>query len=291
MSSAAIPIQDFLGENRLRLGDILLFRRKGSFFARGLSRLTGDYFAHAGMVFATPQTDPGFTKAFVIECSFSGVDITPFDHFIEKRSRYVVCVKRLEREWLDDRLRKTIRGHALNYIKAEYSFKTLTDLFLRAEAHLLFPRRNDGRRRAEMLERALRRDMKLPQAFICSGFVQYAFFEGVQRALGSERDDDAHTALAECYFAGERRTRNLRADLLSVSPQDIADSDKLNWKYLMHRGDVFDVGSKQEAMTLIDDLGSARVPKHQPAIRAISSPAKPRLDRRSAVIWRDVPPE
>jgi hypothetical protein len=245
-------LEEFLASGRLQLGDIVLFRRKGSFFARNLTRLTGDYFSHRGLVFATPHTDRGFTKTYVLECSFSGVDITPFERFVSKRSAYVICIKRLERDWVDNRLRRAIRGHALNYIKAEYSFRTLTDLFLRAEAHMLYPNRRAKARRASMLAQTLRRGFKLPRAFICSGFVQFALFEAVRRAIADERSECSEEHLEECYFAAERWTDSLQADLLSVTPQDMADSPRLNWKYLIHQGKAFEVLSQDDVLQRVE---------------------------------------
>ena len=246
-------IENALGSGQLQLCDILLFRKKHSFFARNLSFLTGDFFSHAGMVFATPATDPGFTKSYVIECNFAGVDISPLERFLERRGRYVMAVKRFERAWFDDDLKRAVRGHTLNYIKAEYSLRTLTDLFLRGEAHLHFNRRRDGATRAARIERALNREMKLPHAFICSGFVQFGFYEGVRRAIVSGAVDIPEHALGECYFAPARRSATLRADLLSVSPQDMADCTSLSWKYLVQSGiDAREVGSEEE---VIDALG------------------------------------
>ena len=256
------PLDEFLSAGHLQLGDIVLFRRKGSFFARNLTRFTGDYFSHSGMIFATPHTDPGFTNTYVLECSFSGVDITPIDRFIRNRGAYVICIKRLERDWVDARMRKIIRGHALNYIKAEYSFRTLTDLFFRTESHLLFPRRKSSKHRAQVLERNLRRGFKLPRAFICSGFVQYALFEAVKRSMGADISYSEEQVLADCYFANERWTNSLQADLLCVSPQDMADSSRLSWKYLIHQGDVREVASQDEAIA--QTTAEDRVPKVWP---------------------------
>lgn len=248
MPEARLPLEEFLSAGHLQQGDIVLFRRKGNFFARNLTRLTGDYFSHSGLVFATPHADPGFTKTYILECNFSGVDITPMDRFIRKRGAYVLCIKRLERDWFDARMRKVIRGHALNYIKAEYSFRTLTDLFLRTEAHLLFPKRKSPEHRAQALERNLRRGFKLPRAFICSGFVQYAYFEAVKRAMGNDLPSPAEEVLADCYFANERWTNSLQADLLCVTPQNMADTSRLSWKYLIHQGDALEVSSQDEAL-------------------------------------------
>ena len=256
MAVSRQPLEEFLSAGHLQLGDIVLFRRKGSFFAQNLTRFTGDYFSHSGMIFATPHTDRGFTKTYVLECNFSGVDITPIDRFIRKRGAYVICIKRLERDWVDARMRKTIRGHALNYIKAEYSFRTLTDLFFRTEAHLLFPRRKSSEHRAKALERNLRRGFKLPRAFICSGFVQYALFEAVKRSMGAEISTSEKEILADCYFANERWTNSLQADLLCVSPQDMADTSRLSWKYLIHQGTAQEVATQDEALAQVDMLES-----------------------------------
>lgn len=256
-------LSEFLSSGELQLGDIILFRRKGSFFATNLTRLSGDYFSHCALIFATPHTDPGFTKTYILECKFSGVDITPFEHFIKKRNAYVMCIKRLECPWFDARLRRAIRGHALNFIKAEYSFKTLTDLFLRAEAHLLFPKHKTSQHRAKALRQTLRRGFKLPNAFICSGFVQYAFYDAVRVA------NQSPTNLSDCYFANQRWTESLQADLLSVTPQDMADSEKLSWKYLIQNEEVTEVASQSDAMALIENGGRGWQP---PA--SVAAPAR-----------------
>ena len=41
-------------------------------------------------------------------------------------------------------------------------------------------------------------------------------------------------------------------DLLSTTPADIANSDKLQWKYIIKNGDVFEVSSKEEVDSILE---------------------------------------
>ena len=81
-------------------------------------------------------------------------------------------------------------------------------------------------------------------AYICSGFVQWAYYWGVRKVIGETGDTDGQK-LQDVIFNPEIGQDDSEEVLLSTTPADLADSDKLTWKYIVKDGLVWEV-SRQE---------------------------------------------
>jgi cell wall-associated NlpC family hydrolase len=87
-------------------------------------------------------------------------------------------------------------------------------------------------------------------AYICSGFVQWAYYRGVGKVLEETGDAD-QTRLREVIFNPEIAQEDSEEVLLSTTPADLANSDKLAWKYLIKDGVVWEVGSGDEVERIL----------------------------------------
>lgn len=50
-------------------------------------------------------------------------------------------------------------------------------------------------------------------------------------------------------------------ELLACMPEILAETDKLTWKYLTHKGEVFHVSSSAEAYSFSGETSSKRIPE------------------------------
>ncbi len=254
-----IPVQEFLAQGKLRRADVVLCRGKRSFFSWLIRWATRSLFSHAAIVFVIPNEDLGFQNTFLIESVTSGVDITDLRHYVIDKSRdYDVAIKRLEVPWFSSdpdgkEVRRLVRGSTLDFIKAEYDFLTVWRLTIEVAQRLLF----GVRVRLFGLEPTLRsiyaRKKLAPGYFICSGFVQYGFYDAVRKLVKAGRLTEAR--LDEVVFNPRASARPDTPTLLSTTPEDLALAEQLSWKYVIIDRYVYEVTDKAEAYALIARKG------------------------------------
>lgn len=218
-------------------------------FSRLIRWATKSRFSHAAMVFLIPDKQQGFDNTFILESNSKGVDLTNLRYYlVDQANSYDIAIKRLEAKWFDVDVRKQVRGHMLNFIKAKYDFRTLSKLGGTTLRQILFGIQRGLRRKS--FEDALRntKDEFVPGRFICSGFVQYGFCATVERL----EDDDKLPAgaLQQVAFKEGVSSSSDGATILSTTPADLAKSDKLNWKYVAIQGEVHRVTGEAEVTRL-----------------------------------------
>ena len=87
-------------------------------------------------------------------------------------------------------------------------------------------------------------------AYICSGFVQWAYYRGVRKVL-EETDDADSEKLQDVIFNPEIGQDDSEEVLLSTTPADLADSDKLTWKYIVKDGLVWEVSRQEDVDSVL----------------------------------------
>ena len=87
-------------------------------------------------------------------------------------------------------------------------------------------------------------------AYICSGFVQWAYYQGVAQLL-DEDNADKSKILQDVIFNPLLRNDVTENILLSTTPADLANSDRLSWKYLVKDGKFYEVSNKEEVDAII----------------------------------------
>lgn len=264
-----MPIQEFRHGHYLEPGDIVLTTRLESFFSFLVKRFDNSRFAHAALTFVTPRHYPGVDRTYLIEATFSGVDLTSMAEIVsptkvyadtKEKPRYVVGIKRLETNWFQPGMRPMVGGRMLRFIKDDdYNFSLLAALAFNNT--LFFRLRDKLFGRAPTVADFLRRSKKFaPVEFICSGFVQYAYVDMVRSAVerGLLPVDVAEQARDDVLFAPWATPRSSMEDLMAVKPLELASSPRLKWKYFIYGGMVHKVSSDDDVHHLFDKINAEK---------------------------------
>lgn len=249
-------MQELVAGGKLKRADILVTRSKGSLLGWLIRFGTGSYWNHAAMVYVIRNPEMGYDSTFIIESGGGGIDIHNIGHYFERPKKYDVGIKRLEKDWFQDnsedgglRFRRKVRGFALEEIDDKYDHRLIVDIARRILRQLIlaviFPwlrRKDPSKRRVRAPRIAKKLDVN---AYICSGFVQWAYYRGVEKVLGETSDTDSEK-LHDVIFNPEVGRDDSEDSLLSTTPADLADNDKLTWKYIVKDGDIWEVGSQEE---------------------------------------------
>ena len=180
------------------------------------------------------------------------IDIHNIGHFFQNTKKVDVGVKRLEKDWfqIDSengglRFRRRVRGFALSEIDDKYDHKMIIGIAKGIVRQLILAfiftwlrTKEKARRRVRIPRIAKKLDVN---AYICSGFVQWAYYRGVGKVL-EEDGDTTKTKLQDVIFNPELSHEDSEDALLSTTPADLANSDKLSWKYVVKDGVVWEVG-------------------------------------------------
>jgi len=218
----------------LNRGDISLSR--SPLMASRLIRLaSGSFFSHAAIVFLLPMRHEHFTNTFVLESLFKGVGIADFESYVNGRKPIEeVGILRLEGPGFSQDFFKRANGILLNEVNKPYDFHRLWRIAL----SILFGLQQ-AVRRMQRRPNVYRRWM--PRQFICSGFIQYGLFLAAEQSgLDTER-----------VVLKNGLTEPSPDQMLGISPEDVATSNKLTWKYVVCRGWVHEVANYDEAKRVI----------------------------------------
>jgi hypothetical protein len=266
-----MPVEDFLDGKYLERADVVLTRRDFNLASWLIRWSTNSPFSHAAMVFTGPQFESGVTNTFVIEAGTSGVDLTDLRDYIADKSTFL-AIKRVKEPWFDEVKQSRVRGVLLDKIKASYDYWAIGHI-----ARTLWfgvQKKVQGEKRA--VESFQQHDWKPPNEFICSGLVQLGFFEAVMEYIKSNQLPGS--ALNQVVFHKEAASRLPQTDedwsyltpeeakavavtfynqqnaaINSVTPEDLASSDRLQWLYFIKNGLVYKVSSYDQVRKLIGE--------------------------------------
>lgn len=263
-----MPVDKFLAGKFLERSDVVLTRRDGDAVSYLIRWATGSIFSHAALVFSGPQFESGYTSTFVIEAGTGGVDLTKLDDYVTDKSSFL-AVKRLRKPWFDEPKQSRVRGIMLEKIKAGYNYWAVG----RIAKNIWFGVQQKLQGKEKTIEAYRNRAWTPPQEFICSGLVQLGFIEAALSYIDSGQlppatltdvvfHKDALSRLPDPsswqYFekAQAKETamafrQQLYYELESVTPEDIATSDKLEWLYFIQGGQVHKVASYDDVKKLI----------------------------------------
>ncbi len=249
-------MRELVEEGKLKRADILVTRSKGSLLGWLIRFGTKSYWNHAAMVYMVRSPELGYDSTFIIESGGAGIDVHSIRHYFERPKKYDVGIKRLDEGWFqndrDDgglKFRRRVRGFALGEIDDRYDHRLILDIARKILRQLIlaaiFPwlrRKGPAERRAKMPGIVRKLDVN---AYICSGFVQWAYYRGVGKVLAEAGDTD-NQKLQDIIFNPEVTRDDSEEVLLSTTPADLADSEKLAWKYIVKDGVAWEVGSQED---------------------------------------------
>jgi len=264
-----MPVEDFMAGNYLERADVVLTRRDWDLTSWMIRWATNSPFSHAAMVFTSPQLETGYSNTFVIEAGTGGVDLTNLRDYIADKSAFL-AIKRFKKEWFDAPKRARVRGLLLDKIKASYNYWAIGYI----ARNLWFGVERSVSGDKEALRNFRERDWDAPNEYICSGLVQIGFVEAILEYIKS--DQLPPSAIGDVVFEPVAATRLPEKDdwqyldpvsskttavlfrkqnfdaLQSVTPEDLASSDKLEWLYFIKNGMVYKVSSYDEVRKLIE---------------------------------------
>lgn len=224
--------------------------RQAGVFSRLIRWATRSHFSHAALIFLVPKPDDGFDSVFVIESVPSGVDITNLRHYaIDYSDAYDVAIRRLEKEWFTPDVQRLVRGRMPNFIKAEYDFATIVAIARSVLQRLMFGLRMRLSGLEPTLRRTYARGGLAPASFICSGFVQYGFIDAIRSLVREGKL--APAALDDVLFGASLTPQSGTVQILATTPEDVAATPKLAWKYVVIGRQVHPVASAADAARLL----------------------------------------
>jgi hypothetical protein len=264
------PVDEFLTGKYLDKADVVLTRRSGDIASFIIRWATNSLFSHAAMVYTAPPFDDGLSETFVIEAGTGGVDLTKLSDYARGDNADYVAIKRLKpREWFNAARQARVRGVLLDKIKARYDFWTIW----KVARNLWFGVQTKIESRPKTVERYRKNKWQPPNEYICTGLVQIGFVEMMIEAIKkgeippeSLRDvvftREAEGRLPEKadwkYLGDEARSTAvnfreiLNDDLFAVTPEDIAQTDKLDWIYLIRKGAVHKITSYADVVRIVN---------------------------------------
>ncbi len=271
-----MPVEKFQYGHFLEPGDIILSTRLESFFSFLMREFDNSRFAHAALTFITPRHYAGVDRSFLIEATFSGVDLGAFSEIVaptkvykdtHEKPRYVVGIKRLEADWFTPEMQPMVGGRMLRFIKDDdYNFALLAALAAH-RSNFFFRLRDKLFGRAPTISEFLRRGKRFaPVDFICSGFVQFAYVDMVRTAIeqGLLHPQLANEARDDVFFAPWIDAQCSMERLMAVKPRELASSPKLKWKYLIYGGEAHKVSSDEDVQEIFERINADRETGYNP---------------------------
>ncbi len=267
------PVGEFLQGNYLQRADVVLTRRSGDIASAIIRWATNSAFSHAALVYTGAKFDQGISGTFIIEAGTSGVDLTQLSHYAESKSTYV-AIKRFKKDWFIDKQQARVRGVLLDKIKDTYDYWTIW----RIVRNVWFGVQSKVSTKEKAVEAYHKRDWEPPNEYICSGLVQIGFvqtaIEAIQGGLSPEilRDVVFSKAAASRlpapgdwqYLCPDGKptcpdAKNtavnfqdvLNDELYAITPEDLAQTEKLEWLYLIKDGQVHKVSSYADVLKLV----------------------------------------
>ncbi len=263
------PVDEFLAGKYLEMSDVMLTRRSGDIASSVIRWATNSLFSHAALVYTSPPFDPGLSETFVIEAGTSGVDLTNLSDYARGDNANFVAIKRLKSAtWFDAKRQARVRGVLLNKIKARYDYWTIW----KVARNIWFGVQTKMSSKQKTVETYRKNDWTPPNEYICTGLVQIGFVETVVEAI--KRGEVSPEALRDVVFTKDAEKylpapgqwkylgedakdtainfRDILSDeLFAVTPEDLAQTDKLQWLYLIKDGKVHKVNSYADVLKVV----------------------------------------
>ncbi|MBU6166736.1 MAG: hypothetical protein KGQ52_11500 [Alphaproteobacteria bacterium] len=258
-----MSLADFLQGGHLERADIVLVCGT-NLFGRVIRWATNSPFSHAALVFLVADQTDGFERSFVIEAEPKGVSIRGVDYLVaalDNHPQAAVAVLRFAPDWFTPDMRKRVRGRMLEFIQADYDWGAVLRIAWSVTAGRVLGAERIAADFQQGLKTSYAARQLAPGNFICSGLIQYGFLRAVQDFANQycpvgdvvfDNDLLGHSpqALLDANPAA-------RARLLAITPETLSRSKALQYKYLIHQGQVHAISSRDEVVAA---LGKGRHP-------------------------------
>lgn len=296
------PLDYFLqqpeGIAALRISDVVLRENKNpkEVFPRLIRVATGSKWSHSALLYLICDPYKGFNNTFLVEALTKGIHIASWRNEVVPFDEFTVGIKRPRLDWYvetpgekahhdpDDPedqhgigYLRHVRGIAMDQINGLYDHKTVYELTA------LYTERAARRRLgaipqvaeaasavADLFKKWDEKDSSATSVlrFICSGLVQYSFFEALRRRIMNNFDIPAHRDIAMHNLQHMQRVvfredpegiidkyihdvQSGRLDIHDAAPEDVLDllktatpadfnnSRGLAWRFVILKGAIW----------------------------------------------------
>lgn len=298
------PLNFFLDERNggpfLRVSDVILRENKNprEIFAHLIRIATASKWSHSSIVYLVREPDMGYNNTFLIEAKTKGVHIASWRNEVVPYDEFTVGIKRpnldwymenpLEQAWHDSHSAEDThgieylrhaRGIAFDQINGLYDKTTVYELSAlyaarAARRHLsVLPQAADAAQKvADFFKQEDEKETSRTDVlrFICSGLVQYSFFEALRLRIARDIDNPAHREAAEHNLRNMQRVifrddsegiipdyihkvqsgqldihqaapGNVLDLLKTATPADFNNSSNLEWRFVTLKGAVWKI--------------------------------------------------
>lgn len=243
---------------RLRAADILLVHTRRSIWGWIIRFGTHSYWNHALMVCSTAGAKQGLGNTLVVDAKTNGtIVMRHLSEYLNRSYKYDVAVKRLEADWFQDDNQASVpdfHSRICSIAVNEVDSKPGSRLMGQVKQVI---------RQLTVILRFIRRKIRrvytppsLPwnirpaqvKAFTCGGFVQWCYYKGVSKMV--EERGTNQSLLDEIVFNPRAKKELTPFVLLTTTPADLANCNKLLWKYVIKDGVVQEVSNSEDARLL-----------------------------------------
>lgn len=197
-------------ENQLQVADIILVHGERSFY-KAIQKRSASYWNHVAVVLQPPRPELGIRGAFIIGAIDSGIEVHRLRKYSEDMTRFDIGVKRFP--GLTNEMRQHILSFMLNKVDSPYDYMRLLGYLFEGVLKFCL---------SKNLFKKVRRFIitAQPNSFVCSTFIQHAFFTSVPHKM------------QEKTFAREHLRSLLEIE--EIIPADFARSENYEWIYNRH---------------------------------------------------------
>ncbi len=298
------PLNYFLQTNDegpfLRVADVVLRANQDpkEIFAHLIRAATNSKWSHSAILYLLSDPDKGFNNTFLIEARTKGVHIASWRNEVTPYETFTVGIKRLRMDWYEEtpheRTRhdprdpedvagigylRHVRGVAMDQINGLYDHKTVGELAAlyaerAARRHLgeIPAIANAAGSVSELFKKWDEKssDGNSVLQFICSGIIQYSYFEALRRRVMKDLEIVDHREVAlhnlsqmECVIFRPdpkgivrdyiHKVQSGELDIKEPAPEDVLDflktatpadfnnSPRLEWHYVILKGDIWKI--------------------------------------------------
>lgn len=298
------PLDYFLrpGEaiSRLRISDVILRYNQNpkEVFSQFIRMASDSKWSHSALLYLLSDPHKGFTNTYLVEAMTTGVRVASWRNEVVPYKQFTVGIKRPLLDWYvetpyEQSLHRSqdpedthgidylrhVRGIALDQINGLYDRKTvfeIASLYIERVAMRRFSKIPQIAKAAEVSARFFRAWDESTFShgdsfrFMCSGLVQYSFFEALRRRIVNDLAIPEHRDAALSNLSNMRRVvfrddpegtiseyveqvlsgkldiadplpNHVISFLKTALPADFNNSENLQWRYVIRQGMVWEV--------------------------------------------------
>ncbi len=197
-------------ESGLQVADIILVHGERPLY-KAIQKRSGSYWNHVALVLQPPRPNLGIRGAFIIGAIDSGIEVHRLRKYSEDMGKFDIGVKRFP--GLTSEMRQHILSFMLNKVDSPYDYMRLVAYVFEGALKFFLPKKLFKKVRRLIIT-------SQPNSFVCSTFIQHAFFASVPQKIQNQT------------FAREH-LRSL-IEMEEITPADFARSEHYEWIFNPH---------------------------------------------------------